>query len=132
MLAPVLDPLHRPAQSARQEGNQEVFRIDMAFDAEAAADIERDAAHARFRQAQTAAASRRTQCTTWVDDQMVIAVGARDHGAHHAAAFDRHRRRSGDDRNAGAAGAARRASAASASPLRDGEAADEVGLERRG
>ena len=51
MLAPVLDPLHRPAEPARQERDQQVLRIDMPLDAEAAADVERDAAHARFRQA---------------------------------------------------------------------------------
>ncbi len=50
MLAAVFDPLHRPGELARQERDQEIFRIDMAFDAEAAADVERDAADAGFRQ----------------------------------------------------------------------------------
>ena len=45
----------------------------MALAAEAAADIGRDAAHPRLGQARAvAAASRRTQCTTWVEDQIVI------------------------------------------------------------
>ncbi len=50
MLAAVLDPLHRPAEPARQERDQQIFRIDVALDAETAADIERDAAHARLGQ----------------------------------------------------------------------------------
>ena len=52
MLAAILDPLHRPAQFARQERDQQIFRIDMAFDAETAADIERDAADAGLRKFQ--------------------------------------------------------------------------------
>src|ERR1700733_5837662 len=52
MLAAILDPLHRPAQFARQERDQEIFRINMAFDAETAADIERDAADAGLRKFQ--------------------------------------------------------------------------------
>src|SRR5258706_10759106 len=48
MLAAVLDPLHRPPQPARQERNQQVFRIDGPLEAEAAADVERDATHARL------------------------------------------------------------------------------------
>ena len=73
MLAAVLDPLHRPAERARQERDQQILGIDVALDAETAADVERDAAHAGFRQRSTAAASRRTQCTTWVADQIVTA-----------------------------------------------------------
>ena len=46
MLAAVLDPLHRPSELAGQKRNQQIFRIDMTFDAEAAADVERKATHA--------------------------------------------------------------------------------------
>ena len=42
MLAAVLDPFHRPADQARRERNQEIFRIELALDAEAAADIDLD------------------------------------------------------------------------------------------
>ena len=52
MLATVLDPLHRPPQPARQERNQQVLRVDVPLEAEAAADIRRDAADAGFRQPQ--------------------------------------------------------------------------------
>ena len=52
MLAPVLDPLDRALQPARQERNQQVFRVDVSLDAEAAADIERNTAYARFRELQ--------------------------------------------------------------------------------
>ena len=39
MLAPVLDPFHRPAQPQRREQHQHVLGIDLAADAEAAADM---------------------------------------------------------------------------------------------
>ena len=52
VLAPVLDPSHRPPHRAREERNQQVFRIDVSLDAEAAADVERDAADARLGQQQ--------------------------------------------------------------------------------
>src|SRR5215813_13943464 len=52
MLAAILDPLDRAPQPARQERNQQVFRVDVPLEAEAAADIERDAAYARFRKPQ--------------------------------------------------------------------------------
>ena len=46
----------------------------MALAAKSAADIERDAAHLRLGNAENwPAASRRTQCTTWVEDQIVAA-----------------------------------------------------------
>jgi len=52
MLAPILDPLHRTPEPARQERDQQVFRIDMPLDAEAAADVECDTADARLGHAQ--------------------------------------------------------------------------------
>ena len=52
VLAAVLDPLHRPPQPARQEWDQQVLRIDVPLEAEAAADVEGDAADARFRHLQ--------------------------------------------------------------------------------
>ena len=39
MLAPVLDPLYRPAQSHRGETNEKVFRVELAADPEPAAGI---------------------------------------------------------------------------------------------
>ena len=39
MLAPVLDPFHRPAQAHGGDADQHVFRIELAADAEAAADM---------------------------------------------------------------------------------------------
>ena len=44
VLVAVLDPFHRPAEPARQIRDQQIFRIDVALDAKAAADVERDAA----------------------------------------------------------------------------------------
>ena len=61
VLAPVLDPAHRPPELAGEECDQQVFGVDMALAAEAAADIERDAADPRLGQTQKRAASRRTQ-----------------------------------------------------------------------
>ena len=52
MLAPVLDPAHRPAEAAREERDQQVLGIDVALAAEAAADIERDEAHALLGEAE--------------------------------------------------------------------------------
>jgi hypothetical protein len=48
VLATVLDPLHGPPQSARDVGDEHVFRINMALDAEPAADFRGDAAHTRL------------------------------------------------------------------------------------
>ena len=39
MLAPVLDPFHRPAEPHRRDADQHVLRIEFAADAEAAADM---------------------------------------------------------------------------------------------
>src|SRR5438445_10529625 len=50
VLAPVLDPLDRALQPARQERNQQVFRVDVSLEAEAAADIERNTPYARLRE----------------------------------------------------------------------------------
>src|SRR5258708_19733276 len=52
VLAPVLDPLDRALHPARQERNQQVFRVDVPLEAEAAADIERNTAYARLRELQ--------------------------------------------------------------------------------
>src|SRR5262245_19080490 len=52
MLAAVLDPLDRAPQYARKERNQQVLWVDVPLEAEAAADIECDAAYARFRKPQ--------------------------------------------------------------------------------
>jgi hypothetical protein len=52
MLAAVFDPLHRPSQPAREEGDQQVFRINMPLEPEAPADVESDAAHPRLGKAQ--------------------------------------------------------------------------------
>src|SRR6185437_3353252 len=49
MLVAVLNPFDRPADLARQEGDQQIFRIDVTLDAETAADIGRYAAHASLR-----------------------------------------------------------------------------------
>ncbi len=52
MLAPVLDPFHRPAEPQRGEADQHVLRIKLAADAEAAADmafVEMHASRARGR-----------------------------------------------------------------------------------
>ena len=45
VLAPRLDPLHRAPEPLRHRGHQDVFRVDVALDAEAAADVGRDHAH---------------------------------------------------------------------------------------
>ena len=50
MLAPILDPLHRPAAEARRERDQEVLRIELAARAEAAADVVLHHADGAFRQ----------------------------------------------------------------------------------
>src|SRR5262249_15461812 len=49
MLAAVLNPLDRPPQPSGPEPNQQVSRVDVPLEAETAADVERDAAYARFR-----------------------------------------------------------------------------------
>ena len=52
MLAPVLDPFHRPADKARRERNQKILRIEFAAHAEAAADVVLDHADGLLGQAQ--------------------------------------------------------------------------------
>ena len=42
MLAAVLDPFHRPADQPRRERDQEILGIELALDAEAAADVDLD------------------------------------------------------------------------------------------
>ena len=90
MLAPVLDPAHRPAEPAGEEGDQQVLGIDVAFAAKAAADIERDAAHARFRQAQKRGRLAPNPVHHLGRGPDRHRVGARIIGADDAAAFHRH------------------------------------------
>ena len=52
MLLPLLDPAHRAASQAGQEGDQQVFGVNVSLGAEASADIKSDAADARFGQPQ--------------------------------------------------------------------------------
>ncbi len=52
MLAPLLDPAHRPPEPAGEKGDQQILGVDMALAAKAAADIERDTPHPRLGQAQ--------------------------------------------------------------------------------
>ena len=42
VLAAILDPLHRTADQARRERDEEILRIELALDAEAAADVDLD------------------------------------------------------------------------------------------
>jgi hypothetical protein len=51
-LAPLLDPLHRPAQSHRENAERDVFRIEHRLHAEAAAHVGRDDADAILGQAE--------------------------------------------------------------------------------
>ena len=90
VLAPLFDPAHRPAKFARQKRHQQVFGIDMALAAEAAADIERDAAHPRLGQPQQRggfAAHPMNHLGRGPDRRR---VGARIVGADDAAALHRH------------------------------------------
>jgi hypothetical protein len=48
MLAPILDPFHRPADLARQKRNQQILGIDVPFYTEAAAYVRCNAANARL------------------------------------------------------------------------------------
>ena len=52
VLLPILEPAHRPPEAAGEKRDQHILGIDMALEAEPAADIEGDAAHPRFRQTQ--------------------------------------------------------------------------------
>ena len=52
VLVPVLEPAHRPPEPSRQKRDQQILGIDMTLDAETAADIESEAAHPRFREAE--------------------------------------------------------------------------------
>ena len=42
MLAAILDPFHRTADQPRRERNEKILRIELALDAEAAADVDLD------------------------------------------------------------------------------------------
>src|SRR5215469_3720148 len=48
MFMAVLNPPDRPPELARQERDQQVFRIDMPLDAKAPTDVKRDATHTSF------------------------------------------------------------------------------------
>ena len=50
MLAPVLDPFHRPADGLRCERNEEILRIELAAHAEGAADVALDHGDGVFRE----------------------------------------------------------------------------------
>ena len=52
MLAPVLDPFHRPADRLRRERDQEILGIELAAHAKAAADVALDHGDGVFRQRQ--------------------------------------------------------------------------------
>src|SRR6202034_191429 len=52
MFTAVLDPSHRPSNLPREIWDQQIFRVDMALDAKASADVERHTANARLRQAE--------------------------------------------------------------------------------
>ena len=90
MLAAILDPLHRPSEPARQERDQQVFRIDMPLDAKAAADVERDAAHPRFGQPQDRRGLAPHPVNHLGRGPDRHRVGARIIGADDAAALHRH------------------------------------------
>ena len=65
MLAPVLDPFHRPAEPQRAEADQHVLGIKLAAHAEAAADVAFVEMHARRRAAEHAGQMlSRFQCGT--------------------------------------------------------------------
>ena len=61
MLAPGLNPFDRAADPERCQSNDELFGIDVLFDAEAAADVRRNHPHRCFRQLQHVA-KRAAQC----------------------------------------------------------------------
>ena len=48
MLLPLLDPAHRASSQSGQEGNQQVFGVNVSLGAEASAHIKSYAADARF------------------------------------------------------------------------------------
>ena len=52
ILAALLEPLHRAAESARQRGDRDVLREDLHLEPEAAADVRAHDPHARLRQAE--------------------------------------------------------------------------------
>ena len=94
MLLPLLDPAHRPPEQAGEKRDQQVFGVDMALAAEAAADIERQAAHPRLGQAEERggfAAHPMHHLRRGPDRHR---IGARIVGADDAAALHRHRRHS--------------------------------------
>src|SRR5262249_13197385 len=54
VLAPCLDPLPRPAEPARDDGDQHLLGVRVALDAEAAADVGGEHAYSRFAQPERA------------------------------------------------------------------------------
>ena len=128
MFLPLLDPANRAADQARHDRDHQVLGIDMSLHAEAAADVERKAAHPRLRQLQ----DRRCLATNRMHHLCrrpdCDGIGSPVVGADHAAALDRH------------AGITMRIEAATQSmrrvlqrrsgvALRNHEFADEIGLE---
>ena len=57
VLAPVLDPFHRPAEPQRRDADQHVLGIELAADAEAAADMALEQVHASRARARACGAS---------------------------------------------------------------------------
>ena len=90
MLATVLDPAHRAAEAVREEGDQEVFGVDMALAAKAAADVKRDAAHLCLRQAEQRGCLAPHPMHNLGRGPDRRRVGARVVSADDAAAFHRH------------------------------------------
>ena len=91
VLVPVLDPFYRTADFARQERDQQVLRIDVPLDAEAAADVERDAADARFRHVEDVRGFAAQPVYDLASRPDAHAVGTRIVAADHAAALHRNR-----------------------------------------
>ena len=90
VLAAIFDPAYRSSEPAGEERDQQILGIDVAFAAETAADIQRDTADARFRQAQQRggfAAHPMNHLGRGPDRRR---VAARIIGADDAAAFHRH------------------------------------------
>ncbi len=91
MLAPLLDPAHRPAEAAREERDQEILGVGVALAAEPAADIERDDAHALLGEAEGRGDLAAHPMHDLGRGPARHRPGARIVGADDAAAFQRHR-----------------------------------------
>ena len=91
MFAALLDPAHRATEPMSEKRDQQILGIDVALAAEAAADIERDAAHPRLRQAEQRGGLAPYPMHDLGRGPDRRGVGARIVGADDAAAFHRHR-----------------------------------------